>query len=141
MSERKPRELEAILAELRDWFLVRAGMTPKRLSVEFDEGGRFERSMPRPHGILTHHEPPSETSESGGRSQRNLLYLKILEESGHRLSRTRMLAEMTRRGAEVSERTVAADLALLVEEGTLDNDARARPPGYGLPEWTSTSDD
>jgi hypothetical protein len=46
---------------------------------------------------------------------------------------------MYKRGLEPSESTVKKRLAQLVKDRRLTNDPKARPKGYGLPEWSGSS--
>lgn len=56
--------------------------------------------------------------------------LLTLEEAGHRLTTTKLMAAMNRGGREWSSRYVSRALKAMIDEGTLVNDQRARPPGY-----------
>jgi hypothetical protein len=58
--------------------------------------------------------------------------LTTLEEVGRPLTRTRLLAEMSRKGRGWAERTVGGYLARMVEDGTLVNNGYGT--GYRLPE-------
>src|SRR5579884_1043599 len=80
-------------------------------------------------------EPREESRRDPGNSRCALDILEVLQAVGHRLTTTRLLAEMAQRSKDWSERTVAGCLARMVEDGTLTNDSHARPRGYGLPEW------
>jgi hypothetical protein len=73
----------------------------------------------------------------GRQSDREIL--ETLRAVGHRLTTGALLAEMARRGLQSSLSTVKKRLAALVTNGTLEKDAKARPRGYGLPEWNGSS--
>jgi hypothetical protein len=60
---------------------------------------------------------------------------KTLRTVGHRLTTTELIAEMDKLGLNPSESTVKKRLAAMVKEKRLDNEPKARPRGYGLPEW------
>jgi len=64
--------------------------------------------------------------------------IETLKTVGHRLTTTKLNAEMNKR-EWTSDSTLKKRLAELVKDGRLNNDPRARPRGYGLPEWISSS--
>jgi hypothetical protein len=66
------------------------------------------------------------------------LIVDTLRAVGHRLTTSQLLSEMVKRGERPSESTVKKRLAAMVTDGRLTNDQKARPKGYGLPEWTSS---
>jgi hypothetical protein len=57
---------------------------------------------------------------------------------GHRLTTSELLSVMNQSSMNPSESTVKKRLATMVKEGRLTNDPKARPRGYGLPEWTGS---
>lgn len=59
----------------------------------------------------------------------------LVRRSGHRLTTTGVLAGLAACGIEVSEGMTKQTLATLVQFGVLTNDPKAKPRGYGLPEW------
>jgi hypothetical protein len=59
-----------------------------------------------------------------------------LEAVGHRLTTTELLAEMSKIHPLVSESAAKKRLAVMVRERRLTNNEKAKPPGYGLPEWS-----
>jgi hypothetical protein len=65
----------------------------------------------------------------------DLQIIETLRAVGHRLTTTKLISAMTECGLNPSESTVKKRLAGLVKSGQLDNDPKARPRGYGLPEW------
>lgn len=60
---------------------------------------------------------------------------KTLRTVGHRLTTTALIAEMEKLELNPSESTVKKRLAAMVKENRLDNKPKAKPKGYGLPEW------
>jgi hypothetical protein len=77
----------------------------------------------------------AEAGEKGrGLSQIPLDILAILESAARPLTTTQLLAEMSKRRMEWSQRAVSEHLARMVEDGTLENPEGARPRGYRLPE-------
>lgn len=58
--------------------------------------------------------------------------LAVLREAGHRLTTDGILERLARDGQSWGESTVKIKLAEMVEDDVLDNDARAKPRGYGV---------
>src|SRR5208337_4543229 len=65
--------------------------------------------------------------------------ITTLREVGRRCTTKKLLDEMTKRELNPAESTVKKRLAAMVTSGLLTNDAKAKPPGYGLPEWSRGS--
>lgn len=65
--------------------------------------------------------------------------VETLREVGRRCTTQKLLSEMTMRKLDPAESTVKKRLAAMVESGLLTKDANAKPPGYGLPEWSRGS--
>jgi hypothetical protein len=65
--------------------------------------------------------------------------IETLRTIGHRLTTKALLAEMSKRGLDPSGSTVKKRLAKLADDGRLTKDPKARPRGYGLPEWHGSS--
>lgn len=128
-----PSPLSQLLNAVRQ-FVARElpGRTPKRLSIHLHEDAE-PVSLPIP-GPAAPADAPAE-ADAPATSKCAIDIILTLQEVGHRLTTTRLLTELSRRDREWSERSVATWLARLVEEGTLTKDPRAKPPGYGLPEW------
>jgi hypothetical protein len=61
--------------------------------------------------------------------------VETLRSVGCRLSTTRLISEMAKRGSNPSEQYIKKRLSAMVKTGQLDNDSKAKPRGYGLPEW------
>ena len=61
--------------------------------------------------------------------------VSTLRDVGHRCTTTELIREMDKRKLHPSDSTVKKRLAEMVKEGRLDKDPKAKPPGYGLPEW------
>lgn len=59
----------------------------------------------------------------------------ILKDVGHRLTTTEILNELGRRGKDWSDSWVKAKLSEMTEDGLIDNSQKAKPKGYGMPEW------
>jgi hypothetical protein len=72
-----------------------------------------------------------------GRIDRQIL--ETIRSVGHRLTTHALLAEMERRGCQPSEPYVKKRCSALVKGGRLTNERAARPPGYGLAEWSDGS--
>ena len=66
-------------------------------------------------------------------SQIRLDILALLESVGRPLTTTQLLAEMSRRRMEWSQRAVSEHLAEMVRDGSLDNPEGAKPRGYRIP--------
>jgi len=91
--------------------------------------------------------PPSEKAPEAGGSNRGDAALnppqcesereivETLRAEGHRLTTSKLLSAMTRDGLNPSESTVKKRLTEMVKGGRLTKDPKAKPPGYGLPEW------
>jgi hypothetical protein len=62
--------------------------------------------------------------------------IDTLRSVGYRCTTKKLLQEMTNRRLNPSDSTIKKRLAGLVQDGVLDKDAKAVPPGYGLLEWT-----
>jgi hypothetical protein len=65
--------------------------------------------------------------------------IETLREVGFRLTTMKLYGEMDRPTRPVSLPTLKRRLAGLVDGRWLDNDPKAKPRGYGLPEWRSGS--
>jgi hypothetical protein len=65
--------------------------------------------------------------------------VETLRSVGHRLTTIPLIEAMQKRGLIPSESTVKKRLAVMVDDGRLDNDPHGRPRGYGLPEWNGPS--
>jgi hypothetical protein len=65
--------------------------------------------------------------------------IETLRAVGHRLTTTELIDEMAQRGLNPSDSTVKKRLAAMVKNGQLTNDPKAKPRGYGLPEWRDGS--
>jgi hypothetical protein len=65
--------------------------------------------------------------------------IETLRDVGHRLTTTKLVKVMEKRGLNPAESTVKKRLAELVRTRRLDNDPKAKPRGYGLPEWNGSS--
>jgi hypothetical protein len=63
--------------------------------------------------------------------------VQTIRKAGERLTTDQLLYAMQGLGLSAKESTVKKRLAALVENKTLTNDPRAKPRGYGLPEWNS----
>jgi hypothetical protein len=61
--------------------------------------------------------------------------IDTLRAIGHRLTTAKLLREMSNRGLNPSESTIKKRLAVLTKSHRLTNDPKAKPRGYGLPEW------
>jgi hypothetical protein len=61
--------------------------------------------------------------------------VETLRAVGHRMVTMKLYHEMDRPNRVVSLPTLKKRLAALVRDGWLDNKQKARPKGYGLPEW------
>jgi hypothetical protein len=64
---------------------------------------------------------------------------ETLQSVGHRLTTSKLLYEMERRRIPVDESSLKKRLAAMVKANRLTNDPKARPRGYGLPDWTSSA--
>ncbi len=106
--------------------LTRSGH-PLRLVLEA-EGNRLELTVgPRSKATPTVAGRPPEPRKGCGAD-----ILLVLRESGCRLTRALIIEEFTERHIEHSERSVDRWLGILREEGHIDNDQHAHPPGYGV---------
>jgi hypothetical protein len=65
--------------------------------------------------------------------------IETLRAVGHRLTTKKLLAKMSDRKLNPAESTVKKRLAEMVKNRRLTNDPKARPRGYGLPEWIGSS--
>jgi hypothetical protein len=65
--------------------------------------------------------------------------IETLRVVGYRLTTMKLYREMDRPNRPVSLPTLKRRLAELVDGRWLDNDPKAKPRGYGLPEWRSGS--
>jgi hypothetical protein len=65
--------------------------------------------------------------------------IETLRAVGYRLTTMKLYGEMDRPDRPVSLPTLKRRLAELVDGQWLDNDQKAKPRGYGLPEWRSGS--
>jgi Fe2+ or Zn2+ uptake regulation protein len=70
--------------------------------------------------------PPLPTSGCGAD------VVRVLQEAGGRLTLSQIMRELAERRIEWDERSVKRHLARLREDGHVDNDQGAQPPGYGL---------
>jgi len=61
--------------------------------------------------------------------------VSTLRDVGHRCTTQGLLSEMRSRGLDPAESTVKKRLARMTKEVRLHKDPKAKPPGYGLPEW------
>jgi hypothetical protein len=75
----------------------------------------------------------AETNPSEWEVDRQII--ETLRAVGHRLTTDELLTEMSNRGLDPSDSTVKKRLTVLVKDRRLTNDPKARPRGYGLPEW------
>lgn len=85
---------------------------------------------------LTNARQPDEASDGErGRpiSQIRLDILAILEELHKPLTTTQLLAEMSKRRMEWSQRAVSEHLAEMVRDDTLENPEGVKPRGYRVP--------
>jgi hypothetical protein len=81
--------------------------------------------------------PGADSDSARPESQRQII--ETLRRVGHRLTTTKLLAEMERAGLDPALSTVKKYLAEMVKGRRLDNDPKAKPPGYGLSEWSPGS--
>jgi hypothetical protein len=65
--------------------------------------------------------------------------IETLRAVGHRLTTTQLLEEMSKRELHPAESTIKKRLAVMTGDGRLNNDPKAKPRGYGLPEWNGSS--
>jgi hypothetical protein len=65
--------------------------------------------------------------------------IETLRAVGRRLTTEGLLTKMSDRGLHPSVSTVKKRLAYLVKAGRLTKDSKARPRGYGLPQWNGSS--
>jgi hypothetical protein len=65
--------------------------------------------------------------------------IETLRAVGHRLTTSKVLSAMEKRGSIPSESTVKKRLAVMAGDGRLTKDPNANPKGYGLPEWNGSS--
>lgn len=124
-----PRSLdiiETILVVAREAFGKLINDALAKLSALEQERGRAEPSLPPAGSGPSVYEADRQISET-------------LRAVGHRLSTSQLLVEMGRRGLNASESTVKKRLSAMVKDKWLDNDPKARPRGYGLPEWNGSS--
>jgi hypothetical protein len=77
--------------------------------------------------------PRGETERPERESDREII--ETLRAVGHRLTTGGLLREMTKLELNPADSTVKKRLAELVKDGRLTNDPKAKPRGYGLPEW------
>jgi hypothetical protein len=86
------------------------------------------------HGHAPEAAGVSGTAEDRGKpvSQIPLDILSILRDAGRPLTTTLLLAEMSKRRMEWSDRAVQRHLAEMVQDGTLDNPDGVKPRGYRL---------
>jgi hypothetical protein len=77
---------------------------------------------------------PPQPTEGNGRHNIPLEILKVVREAGKRMTGVLIFEALTERGIRTNDRTVNGHLADMVKDGTLTNDQKAKPPGYGLPE-------
>ena len=61
--------------------------------------------------------------------------IETLRAVAHQCTTMALLGEMNDRGLNPSDSTVKKRLAEMAKHGRLTKDPKARPPGYGLPEW------
>jgi hypothetical protein len=61
--------------------------------------------------------------------------IEVLQEAGHRLTQSQILASLAKRGYHDGESTVKLALAQMSRDGRLTKDPDGNPRGYGLPEW------
>jgi hypothetical protein len=61
--------------------------------------------------------------------------IETLRAVSHRCTTKALLAVMGKRGLNPSDSTVKKRLAEMVKDRRLTKNPRAKPPGYGLPEW------
>jgi len=101
---------------------------PKFAMVNLDRSIEdIEAIVSAKSGALGEREPPPLRE-----SERQIV--ETLRAVGHRLTTRKLLDEMSKRGP-TSESTVKKRLAEMVKTDRLDSDPKAKPPGYGLPEW------
>lgn len=58
-----------------------------------------------------------------------------LQDVGHRLTTTALLAELDKRGRKWAESWVRECLVAMMDTGLIDNQQRTNPKGYGFPAW------
>jgi hypothetical protein len=78
--------------------------------------------------------PVTAAPAAEGRANVPLEVLKVLRDVQKPLTGLLVLDELTRRGVQVSKRTLDGHLADMVADGTLANPPGSKPPGYRLPE-------
>lgn len=61
--------------------------------------------------------------------------VSVIRKAGHRLTQREIFDALSEQGKLPSEGTTKITLAALVRHSILTHDAKADPPGYGLPEW------
>jgi hypothetical protein len=81
--------------------------------------------------------PDAKTDPSDWEVDRQII--EALRAVGHRLTTEELLVEMSDRGWNPSDSAVKKRLAELARDGRLTKDPKARPRGYGLPEWHGSS--
>jgi hypothetical protein len=104
---------------------------------------------PSPSSGTTMKKDPEEGSsaETGGANKpagstqrpSDIEILETIRAVNHRCTTMKLLTEMTLRKLSPSPSTVKKRLAALVKAKQLNNDPKANPRGYGLPEWNSGS--
>ena len=129
-----PRSLPAVLAELGAALRAAFGRGWVEVRARAADGQIFRAPLP-PAGHEAAAPAPEVEAPTGQGRRCSADILRVLAEVGHRLTTTRLLAELSRRDIEWSERTVSGTLARMVDDGTLTNEQHTRPRGYGLPEW------
>lgn len=93
------------------------------IDVQFSRGGKVVFELPS---------PPHPGYEPGS-CEADIL--GVLHTLGRRLVTTEILSELAKVGKPWGDTTVKTKLAEMIDVETLNNDAKARPRGYGLPDW------
>lgn len=135
-----PPTTAELLAVLRPWIAAQVpGLLPISLTVHF-HGSTAPLTLPI--GFESVAPPPFEPAVENERGFFDRCIADILgtlRAAGRPLTKTRLLEEMSKRNGkgecgEWSEATVCRRLAVLMEDGTLENPKGERPPGYRLVE-------
>lgn len=115
---------ERLFAAVRAWAAVNyPGRSVRRVILKMDQGEPVGLPMP-PAGDAKGDVEPLRGCAAD--------ILTVLRAAGRRMTTMDILAELDRSGMEWSDRTVKGCLAELVDAGTIDNDQKARPRGYGV---------
>lgn len=110
----------------------------QELLAQLGEPVQIRISSVRSHKTLARFrlDPPPPPAQPREDDERDLHadILAVLRAAGRRLTADQIMSDLAARGWIHGERTVTGHLAAMVKAGTLDNDPRAKPPGYRIVE-------